>query len=194
MSGAFQERVLLLNRLWQAVNIVGVKRAYRLLFKDRAQVLYHDGDNFYILHSAEWISFSMDHPPRHGEYYVRTINFKIRVPKILLLCDYHRLPIKEVKMTRRHLFERDNYACQYCGQQLPPQQLNLDHVLPRDRGGRTTWENVVTSCIPCNAHKANRLPHEAGMRLKHKPIRPKRRPFVSFASHEKVDDSWKHFL
>ena len=73
-------------------------------------------------------------------------------------------------------------------------ELNLDHVLPRDRGGKTTWENIVCSCIPCNSRKANRLPHEAGMRLVKKPERPKWRPFLQFKFSGNPHEAWKHFL
>jgi 5-methylcytosine-specific restriction endonuclease McrA len=104
------------------------------------------------------------------------------------------LPKKEVKFTRHNVFERDRNMCQYCGREFDRKDLNLDHVLPRDRGGQTTWENIVCSCIPCNTRKGNRLPHEAGMQLIRKPKRPKWRPFVNVSFSRRQHDSWKHFL
>ena len=109
---------------------------------------------------------------------VTTISWKIRVPRVIVLLFFDRLPKKEVKFTRHNVFERDKNTCQYCGNVFERQELNLDHVLPRDRGGLTTWENVVCSCIACNTRKGNRLPHEAHMALIRKPKRPKWRPFV----------------
>src|SRR5438046_438837 len=85
-------------------------------------------------------------------------------------------------------------TCQYCGDVFERNDLNLDHVIPRDRGGPTTWENIVCSCISCNTKKANRTPQEAGMRLIRKPKRPKWRPFVQINLGLHYHDSWKHFL
>ena len=109
-------------------------------------------------------------------------------------CLFERLPKKEVKFTRHNVFERDRNTCQYCGKVFERHELNLDHVLPRDRGGQTTWENIVCSCIPCNTKKGNRLPHEAGLQLIRKPKRPKWRPFVNISFSRSHHDSWKHFL
>ena len=116
------------------------------------------------------------------------------MPRIILLLMYDRLPKKEVKFTRHNIFERDKNTCQYCGRVFDRKDLNLDHVIPRDRGGPTTWENIVCSCIECNTQKANRTPQEAGLRLIRKPKRPKWRPFVqiNFSLHR--HDSWKHFI
>ena len=100
----------------------------------------------------------------------------------------------EVKFTRHNIFERDQNTCQYCGRAFDRTDLNLDHVIPRDRGGPTTWENIVCSCVECNTRKANSTPQEAGMSLIRKPKRPKWRPFVqiNFTLHR--HDSWKHFI
>ena len=103
---------------------------------------------------------------------VTTISFKIRVPRVIVLLLFDRLPKKEVKFTRHNVFERDKNTCQYCGNVFERSDLNLDHVLPRDRGGLTTWENVVCSCIGCNTRKGNRLPNECGMHPMHPPMEP----------------------
>lgn len=125
---------------------------------------------------------------------VKTISLNIRVPRIIVLLLFERLPKKEVKFTRHNVFERDRNTCQYCGKIFDRVELNLDHVMPRDRGGATTWENIVCSCIPCNTRKGNRLPHEAGMLLIRKPKRPKWRPFINISFNSSHHDSWKHFL
>ena len=111
---------------------------------------------------ASWLDFSISAPEAEHEM-VTTISWKIRVPRVIVLLLFDRLPKKEVKFTRHNVFERDNNTCQYCGKAFERQELNLDHVLPRDKGGLTTWENVVCSCIPCNTRKGNRLPHQAHM-------------------------------
>ncbi len=194
MVDALSRRVLVLNRLWQAVNIVGVKRAFSLLTQEHASVICTAEDNFQVMTVSEWIHFSLENPPKDDQDCIHTVRMKIRVPSVLLLRYFDRIPSKEVKFSRQSLFERDAYTCQYCGQTCHPKDLNLDHVIPRDRGGKTSWENIVTSCIRCNTRKANRLPHQAGMYLRQKPGRPKWRPFVSMEDVGEEDSDWQAFL
>ena len=107
---------------------------------------------------------------------------------------YDHLPKKEVKFTRHNIFERDKNTCQYCGQTFERKDLNLDHVIPRDRGGPTSWENIVCSCVGCNTRKANRTPQEAGLHLIRKPKRPKWRPFVQVTFTSQQHELWRHFV
>ncbi|MEM1223924.1 MAG: HNH endonuclease, partial [Verrucomicrobiota bacterium] len=151
MGCGLKHRVLVLNRLWQAVNIVGVQRAFGLLLQDHAQVIHTTDGSFQMMDSKKWLELSMSDEPGDDEAYVQTVRMRIRTPKVLLLRNYDQLPVQEVKFTRENLFERDNYRCQYCGNGFQADQLNMDHVIPRDRGGRTSWENIVTSCIKCNS-------------------------------------------
>lgn len=192
MSSFLGQQVLVLNRLWQAVNVCSVRRALTLLFEGHAQVVCSDPDGaFQTYDFCEWRDFSLEQP--HPEC-ISSISFKIRVPRVILLVLFDRLPKKEVKFTRHNIFERDKNTCQYCGRMLERKDLNLDHVIPRDRGGPTSWENIVCSCVPCNTRKANRLPQEAGMHLIRKPKRPKWRPFVQVNLGLPYHESWKHFL
>ncbi|HUD82130.1 MAG TPA: HNH endonuclease [Candidatus Saccharimonadales bacterium] len=191
MSSFLNQHVLVLNRLWQAVNVCTARRALTLVFEGHAQVVFGDSDGaFQTFSFHQWRDFSEQEP--HPET-IATVSFKIRVPRVILLLMFDRLPKKEVKFTRHNIFERDRNTCQYCGHIFERKDLNLDHVIPRDRGGPTTWENIVCSCIRCNTQKANLTPQEAGMHLVRKPKRPKWRPFVqvNFGVHH---DSWKHFL
>ena len=184
----------MLNRLWQAVNITTVRRAFVLIFQGHAQfvanIVTRDGENQFSTHDFEsWRDFSRHQPD--GEM-VHTVAYRVRVPSVIVLSLFDRLPRKEVRFTRANLFERDQNTCQYCARTLDRKELNLDHVLPRDRGGRTTWENIVCSCIPCNTRKANRLPHEAGMQLIRQPRRPRWRPFQ--IGRKPADQQWRRFL
>ena len=194
MGTGLKYRVLVLNRLWQAVNIVGVERSFSLLLQDNAQVIYTGDGSFRLLDAEHWLALSEEETPGDNEAYVQTVRMRIRVPKVLLLRHYDQLPVQEIKFTRENLFERDNYRCQYCGDTFEADQLNMDHVIPRDRGGRTSWENIVTSCIKCNSRKANRLPHQANMHLIRKPEKPKWRPFVSSLLDQSYDSEWEHFV
>ncbi|PYK91672.1 MAG: HNH endonuclease [Verrucomicrobia bacterium] len=185
-------QVLVLNRLWQAVNICSARRAFALVYAGHAQVVATDGVNNFLTHDFNsWRDFSAQSPEPEM---VTTISWKIRVPRVIVLLLFDRLPKKEVKFTRHNVFERDKNTCQYCGHVFERSDLNLDHVLPRDRGGLTTWENVVCSCIGCNTRKGNRLPHEAHMTLIRKPKRPKWRPFVQVTFTTQQHESWRHFV
>jgi 5-methylcytosine-specific restriction endonuclease McrA len=185
-------QVLVLNRLWQAVNICTVRRAFTLLFQGHAQVVSTDtANNFYTHDFVSWRDLSAREPEPEM---VHTVAFKIRVPKVIVLLLFDRLPKKEVKFTRHNIFERDKNTCQYCGNIYDRKELNLDHVIPRDKGGQTSWENVVCSCITCNTRKGNRLPHEAQMHLIRKPKRPKWRPFVNLVVESQHHESWRHFI
>jgi 5-methylcytosine-specific restriction endonuclease McrA len=186
------KQVLVLNRLWQAVNVCSVRRAFALLCQGHAQVVYEDGNNNFLTHDfSSWQEFSQREPEPEM---VHTISFRIRMPRVIVLLLFDRLPTKEVKFTRHNVFERDKNTCQYCGSVFDRRELNLDHVIPRDRGGMTTWENIVCSCIPCNTRKGNRLPQEAGMRLVRKPERPRWRPFLHLTFGGNHHESWKHFV
>lgn len=185
-------QVLVLNRLWQAVNVCTVRRALTLLFQGHAEVVLNRPDgSFQTFDFSEWHSLSQEQP--HDES-ISTISFRIRVPRVILLAIFDHMPKKEVKFTRHNIFERDKNTCQYCGKIFDRKDLNLDHVIPRDRGGPTTWENIVCSCIRCNTHKSNRTPTEASMRLFRKPKKPKWRPFVQINLQMQQHDSWKHFV
>ncbi len=185
-------QVLVLNRLWQAINVCSVRRAFTLLCQGHAQVVNATAGNNFFTHDFEsWREVSEREPE---DEMVHTISFKIRVPRVIVLLLFDRMPKKEVKFTRANIFERDKCTCQYCGRVFERRDLNLDHVIPRDRGGLTSWENIVCSCIPCNTRKGNRLPHQVGMRLIKKPERPKWRPFLHITFDSKVHESWRHFI
>jgi 5-methylcytosine-specific restriction endonuclease McrA len=192
MNGFLEQQVLVLNRLWQAVNVCSVRRAVTLLFQGHAQVVMDVGDGSFQTYSfREWRDISSAETEAES---IHTISFKIRVPRVILLLVFDQLPAKEVKFTRHNIFERDKNTCQYCGRIFERKDLNLDHVVPRDRGGPTTWENIVCSCIPCNTRKGNRTPQEAGLRLVRKPRRPKWRPFLHVQVGLPAHDQWRHFI
>jgi 5-methylcytosine-specific restriction endonuclease McrA len=192
MEAFLSQQVLVLNRLWQAVNVCTARRALALLFEGHAQVVLNDDEgNFRTFDFGQWRDFSQT--DSHPEV-IHTVSFRIRVPRVILLLVFDRMPKKEVKFTRHNIFERDRNTCQYCGKVFDRRELNLDHVVPRDRGGPTSWENIVCSCVPCNTRKGNRTPAEAGMHLIRKPKRPKWRPFVQVSIGVVGHESWKHFL
>ena len=187
-------QTLVLNRLWQAVNVIGVERAFSLLALDHAQVIYAEDGSFRVFDSGAWFEHCRETEFVPGARVVHTVSQPVLVPGVLLLRGYDRMLLQEMKFNRQNLLERDDYRCQYCGKNLPNKELNMDHVIPRDRGGGTSWENVVISCIRCNSKKSNRLPKEAGMHLLKEPKRPPRRPFMTSLYGKSVDKSWEYFL
>lgn len=185
--------VLVLNRLWQAVNVCSVERAFALLYTGHAQVVNQEPSGFNTYSFSEWCSFSKAADMAEDDT-VRTVSIRLRIPRIILLLFFDRLPNKDVKFTRQNVFERDKNTCQYCGRKFERKDLNIDHVVPRQHGGLTTWTNVVCSCIKCNARKANRTPEQAGMHLVKKPKKPRWRPFMEIQFLRSADHSWRHFI
>ena len=110
-----------------------------------------------------------------------------------MLTSYDRIPKRHVRYSRTNIFARDKYTCQYCGVQPHRSRLNLDHVVPRSLGGKTTWENVVCSCVDCNRRKGGRTPQQARLRLRRRPSRPRWTPLVNLAITQ-AHEEWRPFL
>ncbi len=193
LAPRLDHRVLVLNRLWQPVNIVGVLRAMNLLFRGRASVVHSDEGGHRVYPAAEWVTHSLANPPPDA-LAVRSPCIVLRMPRVLLLGAYDRVPRREIRFSRRNVYLRDAHHCQYCGRNFREEELNLDHVVPRDVGGKTSWENIVTACIRCNSRKANRLPEQAGMTLRRPPTKPKWRLVVASSLAPEEIEAWKEFL
>lgn len=196
MLNTLNSNVLVLNKLWQPIHTCSVRRAVKLLCLGHAEVVEAEGEMKYQTHDlGSWLESSTDKmAEKFTEGIIRSVHFAMRVPKVIVLAIYDKLPMKEVRFTRRHVFLRDNHTCQYCGDQLPENQLNLDHVIPRAKGGPMSWDNIVTSCFQCNNRKANKLPHEANMFPVNHPTAPRWRPLFGFRRGGRVEDCWESFL
>ena len=179
--------VLVLNSLYQAVQITGVPRAFRLFYAGRARALAPD---FTAYDFENWC----DLPVGIDDDVIRTPSSHIRIPRVIQLVHYDRVPHREVRFTRRNIFYRDRNRCQYCGKVFAQRELNLDHVVPLSRGGRSEWTNVVTACVPCNSRKGSRLPLEASIRLIRQPKKPAGHPLVRASWIGRFHEEWKTFL
>jgi 5-methylcytosine-specific restriction endonuclease McrA len=180
-----ESAVLVLNRNYQPVHVTTVKRAFSLLYQGVAKAI----DTEYRLYEFDdWAALSAT------EDCITTINRTIRVPRVLVLSAYEYLPRGRVRFSRLNIYARDHDTCQYCARQLPRSELNLDHVVPRSQGGKTSWENVVCSCVPCNLKKGGRTPAQAGMKLLKVPMRPRWTPFFRGASRRVTYREWLPFL
>lgn len=159
--------VLVLNQDYQPLSVCSVQRSVKLLFLEKAEMLHDD-----------------------PERVLRSVNEEFAYPSVIRLRYYIHLPYQRIVLTRRNLMKRDRYACQYCGKKA---DLTIDHVLPRSRGGKDSWENLVTACNKCNVKKGNRTPDEAKMPLRIKPYRPIHITFFQNLMGG-VRDNWKPYL
>lgn len=166
MADVLSTPVLILNRHFEPVQVTTAKRAFVLLYGGAAQALDEEGE-------AYDFSLWRDLPVRESDDGIPIVGGSLRVPRVLHLHRYDRKPRSTVRLTRKNLMLRDAHQCQYCGKRPPVRDLNIDHVLPRSRGGDDTWENLVTACRVCNLRKGWKTPEEANMRLARRPFRPK---------------------
>ncbi len=188
--------VLVLNKHYMAIRIIGARRAFSLLFRELAEVVSLEEGRYSNYDFESWCEVSQfrRHFERDGHDWVSTVNFYIAVPRIIRLLFYDRLPRSEVKFNRRNIFARDRNHCQYCGERYPTSELSLDHIIPRSMGGKPVWENMVCSCMKCNVKKGGRTPRQAGLKLIQKPVKPKRNPLVHVHLGHQRYSSWKQFL
>jgi len=177
--------VLVLNRLYQPVHVTSVRRAIILLYRGAARAVDEQYQTFDFESWAELAAAV------HEES-IGTTRKRIKVPRVILLQAYDHLPRARVRFSRLNIYARDRNICQYCGRKPARAELNLDHVVPRSRGGVTSWENVVCSCVPCNLRKGGRTPDEAGMRLLKHPARPRWTPF--FRGPPKIGAFYRQWL
>jgi 5-methylcytosine-specific restriction endonuclease McrA len=165
MTATMNAKVLILNRSYAPVAVAGIERAFGLLVTGAAKAL---DANYQTFDFESWSDLAAE----YGDDVVRTAQRAIKVPRVLVLQGFDKLPRTKIRFSRQNIYSRDDFTCQYCGEQLARSKLNLDHVLPRSQGGRTSWENVVCSCIECNEYKGGRTPEQAGMKLKRIPRKP----------------------
>lgn len=159
--------VLVLNQDYQPLSICSVQRSMKLLFLEKAELLHDD-----------------------PEKELSTTRTSYQYPSVIRLRNYIRIPYTKVVLSRRNIMRRDKFSCQYCAKKS---DLTIDHVLPKSRGGKDQWENLVTACEKCNVKKGNKTPQEAQMPLMRKPYRPI--PITFFREYNgNVQDPWKPYL
>ncbi len=151
-------RALLLNASFQPIQVISWQKAIQLFFSGKVEVV------------------------ESSDRMIRSVSITIPIPRVIRLIRFVPLNSRKknsvVRFTRNHVFLRDHHTCQYCGQKPPTQHLTMDHVTPVVKGGKKTWDNIVTACRPCNIKKGGRTPEEAGMRLKRPPREPAWLPFI----------------
>jgi len=147
-DGELFEQVLLLNASFEPLNVINWKRAVKLVFMEKVEVV------------------------EESDRVIRSVSESMRIPSIVRLVRFVRFRRREARFSRRNVYARDHYRCQYCNTRFPVSELTCDHVIPRSRGGGTSWTNIVTCCVQCNRRKGGRTPEEAGLHLLRRPVRP----------------------
>lgn len=159
---------LVLNRNWEAIEKVGWQRAFTLIYQEKARAIEYYDD---IIHSPT------------DEFFI---------PSVIVLTEYAGYPKRRLTYSKRLVIERDDYVCQYCRRQLTSTSATIDHVLPRAQGGKSTFENTVAACSPCNMRKANRTPRQAHMKLIKQPKKPYVHPLQGKIGNP--DPTWINYL
>jgi 5-methylcytosine-specific restriction endonuclease McrA len=197
-TSAMQSSVLALNRAYAPVHVVDVKRAFTLLYKGQAEVVHVEDGQYLTFNFESWLELSEAKTALEDvcewDDWIRTVTFAIQVPRVIRLLDYDRVPRNVVKFNRRNVFLRDENRCQYCTKKFGTHHLSLDHVIPRSRGGPSTWDNIVCACLRCNVRKGGRTPQEAGMKLFKAPSKPHRNPSLAHQLSSQKYSAWKNFL
>lgn len=182
------ESVLVLNRSWIAIQVASARRAIGLLYQGYAKVVSPEDFSTYDFDDWRELSKTAD------DYCIHTVHFKIMVPEVIVLTYFNGVYRREIRFSRRNIFERDKNMCQYCGKKFKKWEFTLDHVIPRSRGGRSTWENLVLACVPCNVRKGDRLPEEARMPLVRRPRKPRWIPYSGESFESIRKQSWQRFV
>lgn len=191
MALVARRRVLVLNKSWSPVGVISLQRAIGLLFatyvNGQPKALVVDPDSFTTFSWDDWSKLR----PKDEDEVIKGARELFKVPEVIVLSKYDKLPTHKVTFSRRTIYKRDNYECQYCGATPGTEELTIDHIIPRSKGGQTSWTNCVLACLKCNAKKANRDLKECGMKLKKLPIKPK---YQLFRSDGIICRSWRKFI
>jgi len=179
--------VLVLNKSFLPVHITTVKRAFTLLYEGIAKAVDRQ---FTIYDFNNWVELKTE----YNDDLIGLVHKMIKVPRVIVLVTYDRIPKKHVRFSRLNIFGRDKNTCQYCGKKFSKTELNIDHVIPRSLGGLSTWNNVVCSCFECNKKKGGRTPERAGMKLVRKPVKPEWTPYAVFNFRHPAYKEWAPFL
>tara|TARA_B100001769_G_C22104090_1_gene596317 strand:- start:2186 stop:2683 length:498 start_codon:yes stop_codon:yes gene_type:complete len=163
------ESILVLNADYTPINITDLKRAFNLIYKGKAEIIKHN-----II------------------YPIITELRKFKRPTIIRLLSYVSIPFRKVTLNRKNIFRRDRYKCLYCGEKNK-NKLTIDHVTPKSKGGKNTWENLVTCCKRCNSHKDDKLPYQTNLQLIYKPYKPTYLEFIKNITAEQSSD-WTSFI
>jgi len=183
--------VLVLNRHWQAIDVKTPVETFSMLVNGSATALDITlGEEMRPVTWDEWLTL----PVRETDFAVGTVRGGIRVPTVVVLARFDKVPKRRPKFCARAIWERDGGVCQYTGRKLRPSEGNIDHIVPRSRGGKTSWENCVLADKRVNSKKGNKLPEEVGLRLLRQPFVPKEIPTSALIRNHFSVREWDLFI
>ena len=195
---ALQASVLVLNRSFAPVHVTSARRAFCLLVKSIAEVVWVDDGRMELHDFQSWQELSelkrSSGLVDEESDWVSTVSLEIEVPRVIRLLFYNRFPQIKASFNRKNIFARDENRCQYCGNRFPSSELSIDHIVPLAYGGDNSWTNVVCACTDCNKRKGGRTPAEAHMALVREPLVPKHNPEIKLKLRRRKYYSWKQFL
>lgn len=182
--------VLVLNKNWQPIDVTTPAEAFCQMVTDVATALDIQGkDHLVPTRWKDWVNLSV----REEDFSVGTPHGQVRVPTVIVLSKFSKMPIKRPKLTKQSLWERDKGTCQYTGKPLTPETANIDHIQPKSRGGASSWENLVIVDRTVNTRKANKTPSEAGLQLLKTPTRPAPVPAMAMIRNAHNVPDWELF-
>lgn len=181
---------LVLNKRWVPITTTTVQEAIGLVSKGRAMILEPGTYAAHDLDSWDAVSKAQN---KFGEGMLRSQYLTILPPEVIVLNEYAELGQKSVVFSRKNLFKRDKYTCQYCGKQPGPDELTVDHVVPRSKGGISSWTNCVLACVECNKQKADKSLDKCGLKLRRMPRKPSWKALAQISPHNRLQ-SWDDFL
>lgn len=173
--------VLVLNKMWIPIRVASVKRCLKLIFADKASIV--DPADYAVYSWLEWVEVDTD----GAKDVLHTTKSDVKTPEVIVLLKYDKVFTKDLRLTKKNIYIRDKYRCQYTGKQLNYEDANIDHVIPRARGGKNTWDNLVVCSKEINNIKGDKTNAEAGLKLIRKPVKP-----TAGGPHKLLDPKFKY--
>ena len=179
--------VLVLNKVWMPIRVITVMRSIKLLFANKASAV--NTDDYSIYKWDDWAKQEIF----NGDSYISAVNNNIKVPEVIVLAKYDKVYRKDVKLTKRNIYIRDEYKCQYSGKRIKESEADIDHIIPRSKGGENVWENLVVCSKEINRKKGYRTPEQAGLKLIKKPTKPDNSRIL-IDPRMNIPKSWEKFI
>ena len=193
-----ESRVLKLNRNYNPIGVCTARDAFELIYSNRAEVVNVDNGSYTTYDFTSWAEISeLKHElEEYGELdeFIFTTHLTLEIPRVIRTVEFGMIPHHKVKLNRRNIYSRDKNVCQYCGKSFKPISLTIDHVMPKSRGGRNTWTNLVCACVDCNRKKGPKTPEEAHIKLIRKPVEPLFVETMDIGLDHAKYSVWEHFI
>ena len=189
-SSVLDRPTLVLNKTWTPIRTTTAREAIGLVATGSAKII--DPVTYEVHDLDSWHAVSLAQERFEGTR-IRSMRLSLAPPEVIVLTTYEGVGTRVVVFSRSNLFKRDRFMCQYCGARPRTSEMTIDHILPRSRGGTSSWENCVLACFHCNRKKKNRTPDEAHMRMRKPAVKPSWAALSAFSQPARIE-SWKSFL